>query len=111
MRLHRPAQVGRDRGDRFFILIFDANKAHAQRAAESIQKSFGTAATIDPKVEAAGVKLSLTIGIAAYPEDAFDTPSLVLRAEEALDEAVKMGPGKVVLYGAFFGADDAALTM
>ena len=46
-----------------------------------------------------------------YPEDAFDTPSLVLRAEEALDEAVKMGPGKVVLYGAFFGADDAALTM
>jgi diguanylate cyclase (GGDEF)-like protein len=103
--------IGRDRGDRFFILIFDANKSQAQRAAESIQKAFSGPGATDARLETAGVKLSLTMGIAAYPEDAFDTPSLVLRAEEALDEAVKMGAGKVVLYGAFFGADESELTM
>jgi diguanylate cyclase (GGDEF)-like protein len=103
--------IGRDRGDRFFILIFDANKSQAQRAAESIQKAFSGPGAVDARLETAGVKLSLTMGIAAYPEDAFDTPSLVLRAEEALDEAVKMGAGKVVLYGAFFGADESELTM
>ncbi|HKC25434.1 MAG TPA: diguanylate cyclase [Thermoanaerobaculia bacterium] len=103
--------IGRDRGDRFFVLVFDANKAQAHRAAESIQKGFVSPGSIDPRLDQAGIKLTLTIGIAAYPEDAFDTPSLVLRAEEALDEAVKLGAGKVVLYGAFFGADESELTM
>ena len=52
-----------------------------------------------------GLSLGLTFGIAAYPEDAFDTPSLVARAEEALDDAVKIGRGTIVLYGALSAAD------
>lgn len=93
--------VGRDRFDRFWILVFDATKTQALRAAESIQRNFEGFA--DPRIEPLGIKFSLTVGLAAYPEDAFDTPSLVLRAEEALDDAVKGGPGKVVLYGAMEG--------
>jgi diguanylate cyclase (GGDEF)-like protein len=90
--------VGRDKGDRFWVLIFDAVKQHAQRAVEGIQRNFDVA--LDPRLDASMLKLGLTAGIAAYPEDAFDTSSLVLRAEEALDDAVKAGGGSIVLYGA-----------
>jgi diguanylate cyclase (GGDEF)-like protein len=95
--------VGRGQGDRFWILIFEANKANGQRAAEAIQKNFCSA--FDPRLEATGLKFRLTIGLAAYPEDAFDTASLLSRAEEALDDAVRRGPGSITLYGALAGAD------
>lgn len=95
--------VGRDKADRFWILVFDAGKAQAQKAVESIQRNFE--AGVDPRLDPAGVKLGLTIGLAAYPEDAFDTASLVLRAEEALDDACRTGPGSVVLYGALSEAE------
>jgi diguanylate cyclase (GGDEF)-like protein len=95
--------VGRGKGDRFWILIFEANKANGQRAAEAIQKNFSSA--FDPRLEATGLKFRLTVGLAAYPEDAFDTASLLSRAEEALDDAVRGGPGSIRLYGALAGAD------
>ncbi len=95
--------VGRGKGDRFWILIFEANKVTGQRAAEAIQKNFTSA--FDPRLEATGLKFSLTIGLAAYPEDAFDTASLLSRAEEALDDATRHGPGTVSLYGALAEAD------
>lgn len=95
--------VGRDKNDRFWILIFDASKSQAHRAVETIQKNFDGA--FDARLEQAGLKLSLTVGIAAYPEDAFDTSSLVLRAEEALDDAIKNGAGSIALYGALSEAD------
>ena len=98
--------VGRDKGDRFWILVFDATKAQAHKAMESIRKNFETA--LDPRLDPAGVRLGLTSGLAAYPEDAFDTASLILRAEEALDDACRSGPGSVVLYGALSEAESEA---
>ena len=95
--------VGRGKGDRFWILIFEANKVTGQRAAEAIQKNFMSA--FDPRLEATGLKFTLTIGLAAYPEDAFDTASLLSRAEEALDDAARHGPGTISLYGALAEAD------
>lgn len=95
--------VGRGKGDRFWILIFEASKVTAQRAAEAIQKNFMSA--FDPRLEATGLKFSLTIGLAAYPEDAFDTASLLSRAEEALDDANRAGPGTISQYGALAEAD------
>jgi len=96
--------VGRDRSDRFWILIFEANKQQALRAIQVIQKNFD-ANMADVRLQSAGISLRLTAGIASYPEDAFDTPSLVVRAEEALDEANRAGPGAVVLYGAMSAAE------
>ena len=95
--------VGRGKGDTFWILIFDASKGNARRAAEAIQKNFGS--SFDPRLEATGLRFALTVGLAGYPEDAFDTASLLSRAEEALDDAEKAGPGSVALYGALAGAD------
>ncbi len=94
--------IGRDRNDRFLVLIFDASKTQSHRASESIQKNF---AVQDPKLAELGAGLQLTFGIAAYPEDAFDAESLTSRAGEALDEAIRIGPGSVVLYGALSAAD------
>jgi len=95
--------VGRGTADRFWILIFEANKATGQRAAEAIQKNF--ASTVDPRLEATGLRFALTIGLATYPEDAFDTASLLSRAEEALDDAARNGAGSIALYGALAGSD------
>jgi diguanylate cyclase (GGDEF)-like protein len=98
--------VARDRDDRFFILIFEASKVQAHRAMRSIQKNFENG--LDDRLAQSGITLALSAGISVYPDDAFDTASLLLRAEEALDEAVKAGPGSVVLYHAS-EADTAAV--
>ncbi len=98
--------VGRDRDDRFWILIFDANKSTGQRAVEAIQRNFAMA--FDPRLDAAGLHLSLSVGLAAYPEDAFDTSSLLGRAEEALDDAIKAGAGSIALYGALASEESEA---
>ncbi len=95
--------VARDRGDRFWILVFDATKAQARRAVEAIQKNFDGA--VDSQLDQEGIRLGVTVGIAAYPEDAFDTLSLVLRAEEALDVAMTGPKGSIALYGALSAAD------
>jgi diguanylate cyclase (GGDEF)-like protein len=100
--------VGRDRSDRFLIVLFDCTRAQAHKAAEAIQKNFD--GNFEPRIANSGIRFSLTFGIAAYPEDAFDAPSLVLRAEEALDDAVRAGPGSVVLYGAL-SDDETGPTM
>jgi diguanylate cyclase (GGDEF)-like protein len=95
--------VARDRGDRFWILVFDATKVQARRAVEAIQKNFDGA--VDPRLDQEGIRLGVTVGLAAYPEDAFDTASLVLRAEEALDVAMSGPKGSIALYGALSAAD------
>jgi diguanylate cyclase (GGDEF)-like protein len=99
--------VGRDAGDRFWILVFDANKAQAHRAMDAIQKNF-VASAVDPRLDPAGIRFNLTAGLAAYPEDAFDAQSLGQRAEEALDDAIKSGPGSIMLYGALASEDPAS---
>jgi diguanylate cyclase (GGDEF)-like protein len=96
--------VARDRDDRFFILIFEAAKVQAHRAMRSIQKNFENG--LDERLAQSGVTLALSAGISVYPDDAFDTATLLARAEDALGEAVKAGPGSVVLYHA--EADAAA---
>jgi diguanylate cyclase (GGDEF)-like protein len=90
--------VARDRDDRFYILIFEAGKVQAHRAMRSIQKNFENG--LDERLTQTGVHLALSAGISVYPDDAFDTATLLARAEDALAEAVKAGPGSVVLYHA-----------
>lgn len=90
--------VARDADDRFYILIFEAGKVQAHRAMRSIQKNFENG--LDERLAQSGVPLALSAGIAVYPDDAFDTATLLARAEDALSEAVKAGPGSVVLYHA-----------
>src|SRR5512143_2894596 len=99
--------VARDEDDRFYILIFEAGKVQAHRALHSVQKNFQQG--MDERLLAAGVRLGLSAGVAVYPDDAFDTATLVLRANEALEQAIRTGPSSVVLYHAPADADSAAV--
>ncbi|MGZ6989335.1 MAG: GGDEF domain-containing protein, partial [Thermoanaerobaculia bacterium] len=98
--------VARDEDDRFYILIFEASKVQAHRALHSIQKNFQQG--LDDRFVAAGIRLGLSAGIAVYPDDAFDTATLILRANEALLQAIRTGPSSVVLYHAPTEADSVA---
>jgi diguanylate cyclase (GGDEF)-like protein len=98
--------VARDEDDRFYILIFEANKVQAHRALHSIQKNFLQG--LDDCFAATGIRLGLSAGIAVYPDDAFDTTTLILRANEALLQAIRTGPSSVVLYHAPTEADSVA---
>ncbi|MFI5197879.1 MAG: GAF domain-containing protein [Thermoanaerobaculia bacterium] len=98
--------VARDEDDRFYILIFEANKVQSHRALHSIQKNFQQG--LEDRFAAAGIRLGLSAGIAVYPDDAFDTATLLLRANEALQQAIRTGPSSVVLYHAPTEADPVA---
>ena len=98
--------VARDEDDRFYILIFEAGKVQAHRALHSVQKNFQQG--MDERLVAAGVRIGLSAGVAVYPDDAFDTATLVLRANEALEQAIRTGPSSVVLYHPPADADSAA---
>lgn len=90
--------VARDQSDRFWILIFEATKAQAHRAMRAIQKNFE--AQMDARLEPAGIRFSLTTGLAVYPDDAFDAGALLSDAEAALEEAIRSGPGTIVVHNA-----------
>ena len=79
----------------------------AHRALHSVQKNFQQG--MDERLVAAGIKLGLSAGVAVYPDDAFDTATLVLRASEALEQAIRTGPFSVVLYHVPAEADSAAV--
>jgi diguanylate cyclase (GGDEF)-like protein len=98
--------VARDEDDRFYILIFEAGKVQAHRALHSVQKNFQQG--MDERLVAAGVRLGISAGVAVYPDDAFDTATLVLRANEALEQAIRTGPSSVVLYHAPAETDSVA---
>ncbi len=97
--------VARDQADRFWILIFEATKVQAHRAMRAIQKNFE--AQMDSRLEPAGIHFSLTTGLAVYPDDAFDAPVLLAGAEAALEEAIRNGPGTIVVHNVSPGASDA----
>ena len=90
--------VARDQADRFWILIFEATKVQAHRAMRAIQKNFE--AQMDARLEPAGIRFSLTTGLAVYPDDAFDAAALLADAEAALEEAIRSGPGTIVVHNA-----------
>lgn len=90
--------VARDQTDRFWILIFEATKVQAHRAIRAIQKNFE--AQMDARLEPTGIRFSLTTGLAVYPDDAFDAGALLADAEAALEEAIRSGPGTMVVHNA-----------
>jgi len=90
--------VARDQSDRFWILIFEATKVQAHQAIRAIQKNFE--AQRDARLEPAELRFSLTTGLAVYPDDAFDAGALLSDAEAALEEAIRGGPGTVVVHKA-----------
>ncbi|HLY74168.1 MAG TPA: sensor domain-containing diguanylate cyclase [Planctomycetota bacterium] len=91
----RPeAVVGRYGGDEFEIALPGTSREGAVKAAKRIvaavkNQSFGVAGR--------PIRLTVSVGIAVYPEDALDGQDLHLRADEALYESKRAGKGRAIL--------------
>jgi diguanylate cyclase (GGDEF)-like protein len=84
----QPQDVGaRSGGDEFEVLLPDADKAFGVHAAQRILRALD-----EP---AGGVKASVSVGVASFPQDARDIRELVRKAEEALHAAKRQGRGRV----------------
>jgi diguanylate cyclase (GGDEF)-like protein/PAS domain S-box-containing protein len=75
-------------GEEFAILLPETGKAGAFVAAEKVRKVLEAAHI---RAGESSLNLTLSIGVASYPEDAKDGGDLVLRADEALYRAKKNG--------------------
>ena len=86
--------VGRYGGDEFEIALPGTSREGALKAARRI-----VAAVQNHAFAVSGVPIKLTIsaGIAVYPEDALDGQDLHLRADEALYESKRAGKGRAIL--------------
>lgn len=88
--------VARFGGEEFVMLLPETTKAEAFRHAEAIRKNVQS---LDVRSEENDkVSLTISLGVATYPEDAADIHSLIKTADEALYEAKRKGRNVVSLY-------------
>jgi diguanylate cyclase (GGDEF)-like protein len=76
-------------GDEFLVLLPGAGKERARSVAEHLRRT----------VEGLGLDLTLSAGVATYPEDAGSGVSLMRAADQALYEAKAAGRNRVVTAG------------
>jgi diguanylate cyclase (GGDEF)-like protein len=86
--------VGRYGGDEFEIALPGTSREGALKAARRI-----VAAVQSEAFSVAGrpIRLTVSVGIAVYPDDALDGQELHLRADEALYESKRAGKGRAIL--------------
>ncbi|MGF1523778.1 MAG: sensor domain-containing diguanylate cyclase [Leptolyngbyaceae cyanobacterium] len=83
-------------GEEFLLLLTGTDKSVALSRAEKIRRSVEQHALVLDSRQLDN--LTVSIGVASYPEDADSYASLVKRADEALYQAKKLGRNQVVDY-------------
>jgi len=83
-------------GEEFLIILPEASKREAAQAAERIRQCVekDSLAGSDNK----GTEITVSIGVAVFPEHGDDTQALIKNADAALYEAKKGGRNKVITY-------------
>jgi len=82
-------------GDEFVLLLSDADGPGATVVATRIQEIYRS---MGQTLRGMDVDVSFSIGIAVFPEDGASPEQLLARADEALYQAKRAGPGKVIRY-------------
>jgi len=85
---------GRYGGEEFIALLLETNKQHAFSIAERVRNVIGNHLFVyDDK----SIKVTISIGIAQYPEDVCTIEELVAKADKALYQCKHTGRNKVCL--------------
>lgn len=93
--MDKPGQiVGRYGGEEFCVLLPDCAKKKAGQTAEGVRKRI-EAQTIVLRREK--TRITVSIGVAAFPKDGLNKEELVQRADAALYKAKEKGRNQVVL--------------
>ncbi|MDH3392722.1 MAG: sensor domain-containing diguanylate cyclase [Desulfobulbaceae bacterium] len=82
-------------GEEFAILLEDCDEKGGHLLAERIRQAVGELALACEKVT---VAVTLSIGLASYPQDGMEKPDLIARADQALYRAKEEGRNRTVLW-------------
>jgi len=95
--LRNTELIARYGGDEFVVLMPSTNLqggvAAARRVAQAVRNTTFLDTTGDPRL-----KISVSIGVAAYPNSTDDPAQLLEKADEALETAKRNGRNQVVAY-------------
>jgi diguanylate cyclase (GGDEF)-like protein len=89
-RAPSPAEVYRYGGDAFMVLLRGTEKEQAFLIAEALRAGFES-------LHAGESKLTISCGVAAYPDDGDAVPALIRKGSEALYRAKVTGRNRVAL--------------
>jgi diguanylate cyclase (GGDEF)-like protein len=84
-------------GDEFVVLLSDADAGGATVVARRMQELYES---MGQTLQDTGLKVSFSFGIAVFPADGSTPDELLAHADQALYEAKRSGPGKIVRYSA-----------
>lgn len=87
--------VARYGGEEFAVILTGAEKEGARSLAERIRRKVEDTEFYKEDIQPQG-KLTISIGLAAFPDDAVTEDELILKADRALYHAKKTGRNKVV---------------
>ena len=94
--------VARYGGEEFAVILVDTAKFTAAKVAERVRERVA-AHDFSDAAQKAG-KISVSVGVATFPEDGTDAEGLVRSADTALYAAKRAGRNRVVLYTEALGA-------
>ncbi len=88
--------VARYGGEEFAVGMVDTDSKGAEQMAERVRKIMES--TLITRVSDGELRITLSIGVASFPEDTRDHDSLVTMADEALYRAKRSGRNRVCIY-------------
>ncbi len=88
--------VGRFGGDEFLLIIFGATKKEAKTIAERIRERIKSFVFL--KEDNLNLKITASMGIACFPDDAEDVEELISKADKAMYKVKKRGKDGVECY-------------
>ena len=81
-------------GEELAVILPDAVTEMAEMIAERLRSAVET--NLVPTEEFGRLAVTVSLGVATFPDDASDTRTLIARADEALYEAKEAGRNRVV---------------
>lgn len=97
-RLRRPDLIGRYGGEEFAIALLDTSSSIGIEVANEIKTAISELSFDSHK---GNFSCTVSIGIAALPEHAYDLTSLIDKADKALYHAKRTGRNKICIYSSF----------